>query len=347
MNAKKQNGKTLILANYLPPISETCPNPEAPDNENCISRYRLYDEAIYIVDWQGNIEFEWFSYQHFDEMGFLPKAQEAIRETRSGAFNNENANDYQHFNNVNWVGPNIWYTLFRDQRFNPEYIIWDARSSNITAIIATADHPKGNWKKGDIVWKIGPNYQAPYDQESKLGQIIGQHHAHMIPWSLPGGGNMLLFDNGGGAGWGPLFEGLPLLYTPDSPLNDPSRGAINNTLRNYSRVIEFNPRTLEIVWQYSQPNPTADLNGDGNYWGNERFFYSFFISSAQRLPNRNTMITEGATGRVFEVTKDGEVVWEFISPFSAGGSGLPLIVGAVYRAYRIPYSWAPVNKNCP
>jgi len=343
LNAKTKNGKTLVLANYLPPTPETCPDPNA---EGCISKYRLYDEAIYILDWNGNVVFEWFPYQHFNEMGFLPKAREAIRETRSGAGNNENANDYQHFNNVNWVGPNKWYTLFRDQRFNPEYIIWDARSSNITAIIATSDHPKGEWKKGDIVWKVGPNYQVPFDPEFKLGQIIGQHHAHMIPSTLPGGGNILLFDNGGGAGWGPVFEGAPLTYTKDSPLDDPSRAAVNSTMRNFSRVIEFNPRTMEIVWQYAQPNPTADVNGDGNYWGDERLFFSFFISSAQRLQNGNTMITEGATGRIFEVTKDNKVVWEFISPFRGGGSGLGFI-GAVYRSYRVPYSWAPKNKNCP
>ncbi len=58
--------------------------------------------------------------------------------------------------------------------------------------------------------------------------------------------------------------------------------------------------TLDIVWEYSQPNPTADSNGDGEYRGNERFFYSFFISGAQRLPNGNTLMTEGATGRVLE-----------------------------------------------
>lgn len=36
--------------------------------------------------------------------------------------------------------------------------------------------------------------------------------------------------------------------------------------------------------------------------------YSMFISSAQRLPNGNTLITEGADGRLFEVTVDHELV---------------------------------------
>jgi hypothetical protein len=336
------HGKTLILSHYSPPLSETCPHPEA-----CISNYRLNDDAIYIVDWQRNIEFEWFPHQHFDQLGFLPEAREAIRETKMITTPHENSTDYTHGNAVSWVGKNKWWNS-GDQRFNPEYIIWDARSSNITAIIATSDHPKGAWKTGDIVWKIGPNYRIPYDPESKLGQIIGQHMAHIIPQGLPGAGNVLLFDNGGGAGWGPLFAGAPLFYDPASPLEDASRQALYSAYRNFSRVIEFNPVTLDIVWEYSQPDPTTDLNGDGQYRGNERFFYSFFISGAQRLPNGNTLITEGATGRIIEVTKEKDVVWEYIwrEPEGPGSPGIPLFIGGVYRAYRVPYNWAPGKITC-
>ena len=57
----------------------------------------------------------------------------------------------------------------------------------------------------------------------------------------------------------------------------------------------------------------------------------------QRLPNGNTLITEGSDGRVFEVTKDHELVWEFISPY--WGQKLPM--NMVYRAYRVPYEWVP------
>ena len=62
-----------------------------------------------------------------------------------------------------------------------------------------------------------------------------------------------------------------------------------------------------------------------------------FISGMQRLPNGNTLITEGSDGRVFEVTKDHELVWEFISPY--WGQKLPM--NMVYRAYRVPYEWVP------
>jgi len=90
-----------------------------------------------------------------------------------------------------------------------------------------------------------------------------------------------------------------------------------------------------MVWEYRQPNPTKDYNGDGQILGNERKLFSFFISGAQRLENGNTLITEGQTGRLIEITPEKEVVWEYYSDFGYGFNG------SVYRAYRYPYSWIP------
>ena len=48
----------------------------------------------------------------------------------------------------------------------------------------------------------------PAEPESDLAQldacrqIIGQHHAHLIPQGLPGAGNLMVFDNGGSSGYG-------------------------------------------------------------------------------------------------------------------------------------------------
>ena len=43
-------------------------------------------------------------------------------------------------------------------------------------------------------------------------------------------------------------------------------------------------------------------------------FYSAHISSTQRLPNGNTLVISGRHGHVFQVTPDGEVVWEYTVP---------------------------------
>ncbi|MFQ6030505.1 MAG: aryl-sulfate sulfotransferase [Dehalococcoidia bacterium] len=68
----------------------------------------------------------------------------------------------------------------------------------------------------------------------------------------------------------------------------------------FSRVIEVDPGTNEIVWEYRD---TPAYN-----------FFSAYISGTRRLPNGNTLITEGMYGRIFQVTPEGEVVWEYINP---------------------------------
>jgi len=51
----------------------------------------------------------------------------------------------------------------------------------------------------------------------------------------------------------------------------------------------------------------------------------------RRLPNGNTLVTEGRFGRLFQVTPGKEVVWEYVSPhFVRGTNGEPS--NAVFRA---------------
>ena len=45
---------------------------------------------------------------------------------------------------------------------------------------------------------------------------------------------------------------------------------------------------------------------------------SVLRSVQSRLTNGNTLITESDGGRLFEVTPEGEIVWEFINPVRGG-----------------------------
>ncbi len=74
----------------------------------------------------------------------------------------------------------------------------------------------------------------------------------------------------------------------------------NGLGRDWSRVIELDPLKKKIVWQYKAATPSD--------------FYSRSRGSNQRLPNGNTLITESDRGRIFEVTRNGAIVWEFITP---------------------------------
>jgi len=104
----------------------------------------------------------------------------------------------------------------------------------------------------------------------RLGdEILAQQHDP----SLLSNGNILVYDNGSHSAHHPL---------------------------PFSRVVEVDPETNQIVWEYSD-NPAYN-------------FFSPYISGARRLPNGNTLITEGMFGRMFQVTTDGDVVWEYINP---------------------------------
>ena len=86
----------------------------------------------------------------------------------------------------------------------------------------------------------------------------------------------------------------------------------------FSRVLEVDPATNELGWVY-QGEPREQ-------------FFSAHISGAARLPNGNTLITEGASGRIFEATLRGEVVWEWVNPFAATAVGMRGYW--VFRAWR-------------
>jgi outer membrane protein assembly factor BamB len=67
-----------------------------------------------------------------------------------------------------------------------------------------------------------------------------------------------------------------------------------------TRVIEVDPRTQQILWSYAGTP--------------EHPFESEVRSSQERLANGNTLITESDGGRLFEISPQGEIVWNFINP---------------------------------
>lgn len=96
------------------------------------------------------------------------------------------------------------------------------------------------------------------------------------------------------------YWGSDELDTPHNPTLLPSGNLLvfdNGYHRKYSRVIEVNPETLVIEWEYKADD-----------------FFTPTRGSAQRLPNGNTLITESDKGHAFEITGDGRVVWEFWNP---------------------------------
>jgi hypothetical protein len=276
-----EGGNTLILAH-------------TDRKQPKVADVQLEDDRLIEVSSNGDIVWEWVASDHIDELGFSTDARKAIKAASAvnaarGSF------DWLHVNSATYVGPNRWFDQ-GDRRFAPNNVIISSREASLLAIVG---------RDGSIVWRLGPDFSESKELRA-IRQIIGQHHAHLIPKGLPGAGNLLVFDNGGASGYG--FA---------NPIAPDGRGAF---VRPTSRVLEINPVTLELVWSYTNPR-----------------FFSTNISSAQRLPNGNTLVTAGAGGRMFEVTREGAIVWEYMYPQFSGANSS----NAVYRAYRVPDSWIP------
>ncbi|MHB8104452.1 MAG: aryl-sulfate sulfotransferase, partial [Dehalococcoidales bacterium] len=218
MESKVGGGKTLLLCH------KNLTNPKISDKP-------LVDDTIIEVDERGKIVWEWVCNEHFEEMGFDARTKKTLKRNPGMKPAGGGVGDWIHTNSMSLLGPNRFYDG-GDKRFHPDNIIWDGRQTNITAII--------DKKTGKIVWQLGPYFTANKALRN-IGQIIGQHHAHMIPRGLPGEGNILVFDNGGAAGYGAPNPGAP--------------EGFDNAKRDFSRVLEFDPVTLELKWQYPPPGP--------------------------------------------------------------------------------------------
>jgi hypothetical protein len=187
-------------------------------------------------------------------------------------------------------------------------VVWEWRSwehLEPEAYPITLQDHRAEWTHGNTVAETADgniivsfrNISTVLIIERATGAIIWQLGSPPLaqqhdPRPLPNG-NILIFDNG--------------THRRDHPTT-------------FSRVIEVDPRTKAIVWEYI----------DQSLFN----FFSPYISGAQRLANGNTLICEGVYGRLFEVNAEGEVVWEYVSPYFFDEPGRPGLNNSVFRALR-------------
>ena len=120
------------------------------------------------------------------------------------------------------------------------------------------------------------------------GQVFyGVHDGQWIEKGLPGGDNITAFNNG-----------------PDRPGT------------KYSSVEEFTPR-INADGSYPSPlgQPYEPSTSNWRYTASPPTdLFANHLSSAQRLPNGNTLICDGTHGTFIEVTPQMETVWKYLSP---------------------------------
>ncbi len=162
---------------------------------------------------------------------------------------------------------------------------------------------------GELLYRYGHSRNYGIGDETSR-KLFYQHDMTWQRGANAGELSLLLFNNGSRRPDGEYSE-VEQIALPFDPVTGFAR----------ARGAAFGPDTL--LWSYKDPEK----------------FLSPFISGAQRLPNGNTLICEGARGRVFEVTSAGDVVWDFYNPL--GGEVKPAKQAgnapskALFRATRL------------
>ncbi len=198
---------------------------------------------------------------------------------------------------------------------------------------------------GDFLYRFGD--PARYNQGSPPSiltnwtvsttgnkQIGGAHHTSWIPSGLAGAGHLLTFNNAQNlferTQGSYVFEINPFLnaLTNDTAayVNPPAAGY--NTWPPPAPTSGKNPKLMsrQIVWSYSSKASHG--------------MFSHIGSSAQRLPNGNTLVCADTEGHIIEVTPAGDAVWEYINPVTSDGilkfkrDNWPMY-NSVFRAFRI------------
>ncbi len=188
-------------------------------------------------------------------------------------------------------------------RYNEIWII-----DHSTTPTEAAGREGGRWGRGgDLLYRWGnPRAYGRGDKDDQ--RLFGQHDVRWVPEGLPGGGRLTLFNNRM-----PSVEG------------------------DHSAVFELVPPT-DAAGRYIVPDnddPVGPQEPAWTYMAPDKVsFHSFFISGAHRLRNGHTFITEGATGRFFEVTPEGQIVWEYRTPYSGTVTSSPVARRAPYGVFR-------------
>lgn len=306
-------------------------------------------DAIVEVDMNGQVVWEWWFFDH-GVQDIDPGKPNYVGEGKTIADHPGRINlnlpgkplsrDWLHCNSLDY-NPALGHLVIN--AFNGEFYVIDHDGTfipgDVTASLALAAGPAG-----DFLYRFGD--PARYQQglaprlledwtKSTTGhkQIGASHDVHWIPPGRPGAGHFLIFNNGQH-----LFEITPQSYVVEV---DPYRVSIDAATDHYVNPPDAGYYTLTTPFQGTLKAPKQISNQTVWMYATKsnQAFFSHIGSGAQRLPNGNTLICSMTEGHLFEVTPDGELVWEYICPVSTRGivkeleDDYPLTNG-VFRAYR-------------
>ncbi len=305
-------------------------------------------DAIVEVDLQGNVVWEWWFFDHVVQDVDATKAN-YVGDGKTVA-------DYPGRININLPGRPLkrdWlHCNSLDYNAESGHIVINSVQGELYVIdhdgtFVAGDLPaslaQAAGPAGDFLYRFGdPARYAQGDPPRVLEnwdsatsghkQMGGAHDVHWIRPGLPGAGHIMVFNNGQY-----LFQRAPqssiLEINPFVDASGRDTGRYVNPpdadyrRETYDKDTHNQPRQVsnQVVWTY------RSVNSHG--------FFSHIGSSGQRLPNGNTFICSDTEGHFFEVTAEGELVWEYINPVTRDGAVKVLgdvlpMTNSAFRAYR-------------
>lgn len=203
--------------------------------------------------------------------------------------------NFNHINSIEYI-EEYDQILLSTKLFNEFWII-----DHSTTTLEAASHFGGNNNKGgDLLYRWGN--PSTYNQGGESNQkLFGQHDVTWIEGDINHGGNILVFNNN-------KFNDLSSI----DEITIPHTNGIYNLVPNTINVPE------DYSWIYTNPE-----------------IFSGRISGAKRLPNGNTLITEGQDGILYEIDYFGNLLWKYT---------IPLDNGMVFKVDKYPFDY-PAFEN--
>lgn len=285
-------------------------DPSGPDGAEVVWEWHVWDHLIQDLDPSAD---------HYGSPGEHPERIDInadLREEKIGADDVEQLkalgyiasdpkpedlqSDWLHCNGIDY-NPQLDQIVLSVPHMSEIWIIDHSTSPDEAA----GSEGGGCGRGGDLLYRYGnPRMHRAGEEADQV--LFYQHDARWIPPGSPGAGNLTVFNNRGGSD---REHSLVMEIAP--PLDEDGRYPME----------PYQPCGPEApVWQYQAPD-----------------FFSGFISGATRLPNGNTLICEGAEGRLIEVTREGQIVWEYLHSFgeAKGAAAIGIPPHALFRATRI------------
>jgi len=186
--------------------------------------------------------------------------------------------DWTHSNSIDY-NEELDQILISSRNLHEIYII-----DHSTTTQEASGHTGGNsGMGGDILYRWGnPMNYGRGQHENRM--LIGQHDANWISSDYPGGSNIIIYNNGSITTFGQDFT--------------------------QSSIVEIEPPVNEFgLYDIDEVHSFAPLSYNWEYTGD---FFSHIMSGVRRLENGNSIVTAATEMRIFEVTSDGNIIWDYI-----------------------------------